>query len=424
MSRNGSGGYNLPTGNPVVTGTTISSTVMNNTLSDIGNEIANSLCKDGQTVPTANLPMGGNRHTGVGNAVARSDYASAGQVQDNVFSSGTVGGTASAITLSCAPAPSAYATNMAFDFKATATSTGATTINVNSLGAKSIYRGGTTDIFAGDIVSGQTYRVVYDGTGFQLQNPSSSQTQVAGAFKGLSVSSTGLSASISVAADALTLTDGSYYRTVTSVSQTCSTAVSGAGGLDAGSIASSTWYSLWVIGKTDGTISTLLSTSATAPTMPSGYTLKARIGWIRTDGTVNKYPLGFTQKGNRVRYLIASGTNVTAAPTIASGASGTPGTTLTSTSVSTYVPSTASNIVGMLYMVSAGNQTMAVQISPNSTASYTGCGGAFLTQSINTSYANQGIQFNLLLESTNVYYAGSPGAGSCGASCLGWEDNL
>ena len=35
MSRNGSGTYNLPAGNPVVTGTAIASTWANSTLSDI-----------------------------------------------------------------------------------------------------------------------------------------------------------------------------------------------------------------------------------------------------------------------------------------------------------------------------------------------------------------------------------------------------
>jgi hypothetical protein len=65
MPRNGSGTYSLPAGNPVVTGTTISSTVQNNTTSDIATALTNSLAKDGQTTPTANLPMGGFKLTGL-----------------------------------------------------------------------------------------------------------------------------------------------------------------------------------------------------------------------------------------------------------------------------------------------------------------------------------------------------------------------
>ena len=66
MSRNGSGTYSLPSGNPVVTGTTISSTTHNNTLSDIATALTQSLAYDGQTTPIANLPMGGFKFTGLG----------------------------------------------------------------------------------------------------------------------------------------------------------------------------------------------------------------------------------------------------------------------------------------------------------------------------------------------------------------------
>lgn len=47
-SRNSGGTYSLPAGNPVVTGTTITSTWANTTLSDIKNEITNSLDRQGR----------------------------------------------------------------------------------------------------------------------------------------------------------------------------------------------------------------------------------------------------------------------------------------------------------------------------------------------------------------------------------------
>ena len=61
MSRNGSGTYSLPAGNPVVTGTTISSTWANTTLTDIANALTGSLAADGQTTATGNLNMGTNK---------------------------------------------------------------------------------------------------------------------------------------------------------------------------------------------------------------------------------------------------------------------------------------------------------------------------------------------------------------------------
>jgi len=55
MSRNGSGTYTLPAGNPVVTGTTISSTWANNTLQDMATALSGSIAADGQTPITGAL---------------------------------------------------------------------------------------------------------------------------------------------------------------------------------------------------------------------------------------------------------------------------------------------------------------------------------------------------------------------------------
>ena len=64
MSRNGSGTYTLPAGNPVVTGTTISSTWANTTLNDIAATLTDSVAADGQTPMTGNLDL--NTHKVVG----------------------------------------------------------------------------------------------------------------------------------------------------------------------------------------------------------------------------------------------------------------------------------------------------------------------------------------------------------------------
>jgi hypothetical protein len=61
MSRNGTGTYNLPAGNPVVTNTTISSTWANTTLADIATALTGSLAADGQTPATGNLDMNSNK---------------------------------------------------------------------------------------------------------------------------------------------------------------------------------------------------------------------------------------------------------------------------------------------------------------------------------------------------------------------------
>ncbi|MFC2248723.1 hypothetical protein ACETRX_03775 [Labrys portucalensis] len=75
----------------------------------------------------------------------------------------------------------------------------------------------------------------------------------------------------------------------------------GNGGLDTGSIAASTWYHVHLIRKdSDGSIDALLSLSATAPTTPSGYTARRRLGAILTDGS--SQIVSFTQNGDRFRW--------------------------------------------------------------------------------------------------------------------------
>ena len=65
MAFNGSGTYNLPAGNPVVTGTTISSSTTNTTNSDIATALTNCITRDGQSTPSANLPMNAKKLTGL-----------------------------------------------------------------------------------------------------------------------------------------------------------------------------------------------------------------------------------------------------------------------------------------------------------------------------------------------------------------------
>jgi hypothetical protein len=65
MSRNGSGTYSLPAGNPVVTGTTISSSWANNTMNDIASALTGSVASDGQTPMTGQLNMNSHKIVGV-----------------------------------------------------------------------------------------------------------------------------------------------------------------------------------------------------------------------------------------------------------------------------------------------------------------------------------------------------------------------
>ena len=73
MPRNGSGGYSLPSPYPLLQNTTANATDVDTLLVDLGNAMANSVSKDGQTTLTGSLNCGGFRITAVGAPVASTD---------------------------------------------------------------------------------------------------------------------------------------------------------------------------------------------------------------------------------------------------------------------------------------------------------------------------------------------------------------
>lgn len=138
-------------------------------LLDMANGINNCLTKDGQNNATADLPMGGFKHTGVANGSARTHYASLGQLQDSgAIWGGTSTGAANTYAITLSPAITSYATGLTLSFNAHQANTGAVTLAVNGLATKAITKNGTTPLAADDIGNGKVISVVYDGTQFQL----------------------------------------------------------------------------------------------------------------------------------------------------------------------------------------------------------------------------------------------------------------
>jgi hypothetical protein len=168
---NGSGVFQLVAGNPVITGTVISSTWANNTLSDIANNgLTNALTKDGQQTPTANIPLGGFQLTGVGAGTTRTAAPNVGQIQDGAITTlGTIAGT-DTITAASSPAITAYVAGQQFSFNATgANTTSAVTLNISTVGAKAVMKqgpSGLVQLAPGDLQTGQSIVVRYDGTQF------------------------------------------------------------------------------------------------------------------------------------------------------------------------------------------------------------------------------------------------------------------
>lgn len=170
MARNGSGVYSPPgTDFPAVSGATIASAKYNNVINDIATALTGSLAANGETTVTANIPLAGYKLTGVGAATARTDAASLANTQDQTGTYvATVGGTADAITLTPSPAIAAYTAGQRFSFVASGANTGATTVAISGLVAKSVTKNGSTALAASDISSGQLVTITYDGSRFQV----------------------------------------------------------------------------------------------------------------------------------------------------------------------------------------------------------------------------------------------------------------
>jgi len=91
---------------------------------------------------------------------------------------------------------SSYATHDIYEIIFTNANTGSSTININSLGAVTLKKSVSTNLASGDILAGQSFIIVYDGTNFQVigiggsggGTPGGSDTYVqyndAGAFGG------------------------------------------------------------------------------------------------------------------------------------------------------------------------------------------------------------------------------------------------
>jgi hypothetical protein len=83
----------------------------------------------------------------------------------------TVGGTANTVTLTYSVAPTSYVQGEKYAFKATGANSGATTADVNSLGAKNVFAktaSGPAACVGGEIQDGDIVELEYDGTQFQI----------------------------------------------------------------------------------------------------------------------------------------------------------------------------------------------------------------------------------------------------------------
>ena len=90
MSRNGSGVYTLPAGNPVVSGTVIATSWANNTMNDLAAAMTDSVAADGQTPMTGSLNLNSNKIVNLATGTVATDGINYAQFNTPTFGGAVV----------------------------------------------------------------------------------------------------------------------------------------------------------------------------------------------------------------------------------------------------------------------------------------------------------------------------------------------
>lgn len=200
--------------------------------------------------------------------------------------------------------PQFYRNGMRIRFRTSNANTGASTVNVATLGVKNIKKeDGASDPDAGDISSAIENVAVYDGTNFRLKNKIETATSTSQGIqysaipsdKSIISNGTDTQHDIDISTGISVLNDGIHTilsSTLTKQIDANWTAGDDQGGFPSGlSLSADTWYRVFVIyNPTTGVTDAGFDTSDTATNLladATGYTKYSHRGWILTDGSSN-----------------------------------------------------------------------------------------------------------------------------------------
>ena len=293
-----------------------------NQLADLDNAVTSS----GQTPSTGNL-----NQTGIAMAI---NAAGADFYSDS--------GTANAYVLTAIGtlrSPHAYFDGMRVRFRPDNANNGASTVNVATLGVKSITRSdGTTATSTGDIVANADVELRYDlAYGVFIIVKARSATE---SLEGLALlpsnivisnNTTDANNDIDFSPGVFQFSDGTGQAVAAArIKRLDASWVAGTnqGGLDTGTKANSTWYYCYAIyNPTTFVADFLFSASPTSPTLPSGFTKSFRIkgAFVKTNSSGNIIPfyhLGRTWTNRTTDYadqvLVAAGSQTGSTATLSS----------------------------------------------------------------------------------------------------------
>ncbi len=152
-------------------------------------------------------------------------------------------------------------------------------------------------------------------------------------------------------------TDDTNTTVLSLVSGTINCATVGAGGIDAGALSATASFHAFAIGKTDGTVSRIVSTSPTSPTMPSGYVYKRRTASFKT--TVSSQIITNLQKGDHFALtapIVEYSSSSVGTTAITQTLTGVPGGIIAEPVLSLTVDLTASAVLGESIYLSSLDQ--------------------------------------------------------------------
>jgi hypothetical protein len=134
------------------------------------NHAATFLKRDGTAAMTGALNMGTQKINNLVAGAARTDALNVAQAQDGSTTYAVAGGSANALTVTLAPAITAYVEGQSVVFSAASNNTAVATINVNSVGAKNLLRKDGSSLKVNDLQADFVYTAIYDGVDFILQD--------------------------------------------------------------------------------------------------------------------------------------------------------------------------------------------------------------------------------------------------------------
>lgn len=227
---------------------------------------------------------------------------------------------------------------------------------------------------------------------------------------------------LTITARELVTTNSSTGLTLnrTNVSVTVNTATgnvtSTINGMDGEVPGTSQWLYLWATDN-GSAAGGLLSTSSTAPTLPSGYSYKCYLGAVRVDGS--SFLLRTIQRGNRAHYVVTAATNTATLPTVhTTGAL----SFWTAQSMTAFVPATATTAWLACFAQVFSSQSAGVAANASYPAG-TGGGVQFFALGVTATATDIASTVPIVFEAAqNIYLGDAAGSGLFLVSADGWID--